>query len=64
MWVMTKRLKGREYLYLYKSKWVAGKPKNVFVRYLGPKAEVSDVDIQRAKQQEKQKEERRQSSTV
>ena len=37
MWVMTKRIKGREYLYLYKTVWREGRAKSIFVKYLGLK---------------------------
>lgn len=65
MWVMTKRLKGKEYLYLYKTKWVKGRPKSIFIRYLGPKGDVTDDYIARCKREEGGKAaKRRQSSTV
>jgi len=34
---MTKKIKGREYLYAYETKWVSGRPRNIYVDYLGPK---------------------------
>lgn len=37
MWIMTKTVKGRDYMYLYKTVWEGGKPKSKFVRYLGSK---------------------------
>ena len=45
MWVMTKKIKGREYLYLYKSKWENGKPRNKFIKYLGAKNQYTDKKL-------------------
>ncbi|MFH1721694.1 MAG: hypothetical protein ABH950_03705 [Candidatus Altiarchaeota archaeon] len=56
MWVMNKKLKGREYLYLYKTKWVKGKPKSKFVRYIGPKKSVTKTFIDKCKKEEEGKE--------
>ncbi|MFC2154342.1 hypothetical protein ACFLRC_02530 [Candidatus Altiarchaeota archaeon] len=53
--MMTKKIKGRDYLYLYKTKWVNGKPKSKFVRYLGPKDSVDDEHIQKYIREEEKK---------
>lgn len=42
MWVMTKKIKGREYLYLYKTVWRDGRPKSQYVKYLGGKNRYSE----------------------
>ncbi|MFH0860208.1 MAG: hypothetical protein V1921_03310 [Candidatus Altiarchaeota archaeon] len=42
---MTKTIRGREYLYLYKTSWVAGRPKSEYVRYLGPKAGFTEDEL-------------------
>lgn len=47
MWVMEKKIKGREYLYLYKSVWENGKPRNKFVRYIGPKEKIPTEEVKR-----------------
>ena len=56
MWVMTKTLKGREYLYLYKSVWERGRPRNKFIKYLGPKESISEREVKRIIKEEKEKE--------
>lgn len=55
MWVMTKTLKGREYLYLYKSVWERGRPRNKFIKYLGPKDQYTGRQIKKLIQEEKSK---------
>ena len=55
MWVMVKKIKGREYLYLYKSVWRGGKPRNQFIRYLGPKQKISEEAIKKLIKEEKEK---------
>ena len=35
MWIMKKKIRGKNYLYLYKSEWVNKKPISKFVRYIG-----------------------------
>lgn len=51
VWIMKKQIKGETYLYLYKSRWVNGKPKNVFLRYLGPARNFSEPEIKKAKKE-------------
>lgn len=48
MWVMKKKIKGKEYLYLYKSKWIDGKPVSIFVKYLGPKDKVTSETMEKS----------------
>ena len=57
MWVMVKKIKGREYLYLYKSVWRGGKPRNQFIRYLGPKQTLSKEKIKAIIDEEEKKKE-------
>jgi hypothetical protein len=47
MWVMVKKIKGREYVYLYRSVWRDGRPRNQFIRYLGPKDTLSEQEVKR-----------------
>ncbi|MFH1835655.1 MAG: hypothetical protein ABH851_05660 [Methanobacteriota archaeon] len=56
MWIMTKTIKGREYLYLYKSVWERGRPRNKFVRYLGPAVKYTDREIKKIIEDEKARE--------
>ena len=44
---MRKNIKGREYLYLYKSVWRDGRSRNVFIRYLGPAERLTEPEIRR-----------------
>ena len=49
---MTKEIKGKEYLYLYKSVWEKGRPRNKFIKYLGPKEKYSKKEIKKIIRQE------------
>lgn len=51
VWVMKKQIKGKNYLYLYKTKWVNGKPKSVFIKYLGSANNLTDANIKKAKEE-------------
>ena len=52
---MRKKIKGREYLYLYKCVWRDGRSRNVFVRYLGPASRYTDSEIKRAAEYERER---------
>lgn len=36
MYIVKKKIKGLDYLYIYKSQWRDGKPRNIYVDYIGP----------------------------
>lgn len=55
MFVMKKKIKGREYLYLYKCVWRDGRSRNVFVRYLGPANHYTDSEIRGVLEDERER---------
>jgi len=56
MWVMKKKIRGRTYLYLYKSVWESGRPRNKFIRYIGPEESISEQAVKKIISEEKKKE--------
>jgi hypothetical protein len=45
MWAMTKKIKGQHYVYAYRTEWKNGRPKSIYVEYLGPKDQLTDQEI-------------------
>ena len=45
MWIMKKKIRGKNYLYLYKSEWRNKKQISKFVRYIGPEDKYTEGQL-------------------